>query len=80
MLIKDGTLKHGDDKQDLKTVERATHRSSKLVDGVHCLLDARRFSRYQRGNQNSQIEEGEITQLSKEKRQKCKQRSTKHKH
>ena len=34
--------------------------------------------RYQRGNQNPYIEEGQTTQWSKEKVQKDKQRSTKH--
>ena len=38
----------------------------------------RRVSRYQRGNQNSHIEEEQTTQWSKEKVQKDKQRSTKH--
>ena len=37
----------------------------------------RRFWRHQRGNQNSQIEEGQTTQWPKEKEQKDKQRSTK---
>ena len=41
---------------------------------------ARRVCRYQRGNQNPQIEEGQTTQWKKEKIQKDKQRSTKHTH
>ena len=41
------------------------------------LLTSRRI--YQRGNQNPYIEEEQTTQLSKEKVQKDKQRSTKHK-
>ena len=36
--------------------------------------------RYQRGNQNPYIEEGQTTQWPKEKGQKDKQRSTKHAH
>ena len=40
---------------------------------------ARRVCRYQRGNQNPQIE-GQTTQLPNEKGQKDKQRSTKHTH
>ena len=36
--------------------------------------------RYQRGNQNPYIEEGQTTQWPKEKVQKKKQRSTKHTH
>ena len=40
----------------------------------------RRNWRYQRGNQNSYIKEGHITQWHKEKVQKDKQRSTKHTH
>jgi len=36
--------------------------------------------RYQRGNQNPYIEEGQTTQLPKEKVQNDKQRSTKHTH
>jgi hypothetical protein len=43
-----------------------------------CILYVRRVCRYQRGNQNSQIEEGQTTQWSKEKGQKDKQRSTKY--
>ena len=38
----------------------------------------RRVWRYQRGNQNPYIKEEQTTQWSKEKRQKDKQRSTKH--
>ena len=40
----------------------------------------RRVRRYQRGNQNSKIEEEQTIQLPKEKAQKDKQRSTKHTH
>ena len=40
--------------------------------------DTRRVWRYQRGNQNPYIEEGQTTQWPKEKVQKDKQRSTKH--
>ena len=40
----------------------------------------KRVWRYQRGNQNLQIEEEQTTQWLKEKGQKDKQRSTKHKH
>jgi hypothetical protein len=40
----------------------------------------RRGWRYQRGNQNPYIEEGQTTQWLKEKEQKDKQRSTKHTH
>jgi hypothetical protein len=40
----------------------------------------RRVWRYQRGNQNPYIEEGQTTQWPKEKVQKGKQRSTKHTH
>ena len=36
--------------------------------------------RYQRGNQNPQIEEEQTTQMPKEKGEKDKQRSTKHTH
>ena len=40
----------------------------------------RRVWRYQKGNQNPYIEEGQTTQWPKEKGQKDKQRSTKHRH
>jgi hypothetical protein len=40
----------------------------------------RRVWRYQKGNQNPYIEEGQTTQWPKEKGQKDKQRSTKHTH
>ena len=40
----------------------------------------RRVRRYQRGNQNQNIEDDQTTQWPKEKIQKDKQRSTKHTH
>jgi hypothetical protein len=43
-------------------------------------LVLRRVCRYQRGNQNPSIEEGQTTQWPKEKGQMDKQRSTKHTH
>ena len=43
-------------------------------------LHTRRVWRYQRGNQNTHIEEEQTTQWRKEKGQKDKQRSTKHTH
>ena len=42
------------------------------------MTQIRRVSRYQRGNQNSYIEEEQTTQWPKEKVQKDQQRSTKH--
>ena len=56
-----------------------------LVTDVHTcenlkILSGRRVWRYQRGNQNSYIEEEQTTQWPKEKVQKDKQRSTKHTH
>ena len=42
--------------------------------------ETRRVWKYQRGNQNSSIEEEQTKQWAKEKVQKDKQRSTKHTH
>jgi hypothetical protein len=42
------------------------------------LMQCKKSFRYQRGNQNPQIEERQTIQWSKEKGQRDKQRSTKH--
>jgi len=56
---------------------------SMVVTAMDIIIDSKIFSRrvwrYQRGNHNPYIEE-QTTQLSKEKGQKDKQRSTKHTH
>ena len=51
----------------------------KSKEHVQYLMSVRRVWRYQRGNQNPYIEEEQTTQWPKEKVQKDKQRSTKHK-
>ena len=48
--------------------------------GIYIITYIRRVRRCQRGYQNAQIVEGQTTQLSKEKVQKEKQRSTKYTH
>jgi hypothetical protein len=54
----------------------------KMISGHALYQDflIRRVWRYQRGNKNQYIEEGQTTQWPKEKVQKDKQRSTKHTH
>jgi hypothetical protein len=54
---------------------------SPVVPPYGCLIfQYRRVCKYQRGNQNSYIEEEQTTQWPKEKGTKDKQRSTKHPH